>query len=217
LSKTHGDALAKPIPYNPLSKEHLGESVAKHLLKTPVSSLPPEAFLGAGVYVIYYTGSFPVYKRISASNRDNKYRWPLYVGKAVPAGARKGGSDPEPGLELHRRLAEHAASIEQATNLELKDFACRYLVVDDIWIPLTESMLIESFQPVWNQSLDGFGNHDPGAGRRKQKTSPWDVLHPGRPWAEGLSKAALSVSEIETRTESFIETVHLHIREAFLE
>ena len=27
-------------------------------------------------------------------------------------------------------------SIEEASNLDIADFHCRYLIVDDIWIPL---------------------------------------------------------------------------------
>jgi hypothetical protein len=203
-------------PYNPLAKKHIGESVARYLLKMPILQLPPEPFLGAGVYVIYYTGNFPVYKAISYHNRDGKYKWPIYVGKAVPAGARKGISDPELGPELFKRLSEHATSIEQARNLQLKDFVCRYLVVDDIWIPLAESILIESFQPVWNKFLDGFGNHAPGSGREKQKRSLWDELHPGRTWAIKLPSASISVSELESKTISYIDDVNKHILEAFL-
>jgi hypothetical protein len=52
---------------------------------------------------------------------------------------------------LFRRLNEHAQSIAQAENLELSDFSCRYLVVDDIWIPLGESLLIEKFAPIWTR------------------------------------------------------------------
>lgn len=32
-----------------------------------------------------------------------------------------------------------------------------------------------------------FGNHDPGAGRQSMKRPRWDILHPGRPWAEKLA------------------------------
>ena len=80
-------------------------------------------------------------------------RWPLGLkNKAVPAGARKGGFglDVPPGQVLYNRLDEHAQSIEQAKNLNLADFQCRYLVVDDIWIPLGEAMLISKFVPIWN-------------------------------------------------------------------
>ncbi len=174
--------------FNPLDKHNLGVSVADALLERPVTNLPPnEPFNGAGIYAIYYQGTdFEPYRGIGDANRRGKYRWPIYVGKAVPAGARKGGFGLgiNPGKVLYQRLHEHARSIEQAVNLELSDFRCRYLVVEDIWIPLGESLLIENLSPVWNKVLDGFGNHDPGRGRYKQKRSSWDLLHPGRPWVE---------------------------------
>ena len=77
---------------------------------------------------------------------------PIYVGKAVPAGTRKGGFglDIEHGSVLYHRLVEHAESVKAAVNLDIADFFCRFLVVDDIWIPLAESVLIEKFKPVWN-------------------------------------------------------------------
>ena len=123
---------------------------------------------------------------------------PIYVGKAVPAGARKGGYGlgESPGEVLYRRLREHSESIDQAENLALSDFKCRYLIVDDIWIPLGESLLISMFSPLWNQYLDGFGNHDPGAGRYNQQRSSWDVVHPGRPWANKLKPNSRSREEI---------------------
>lgn len=173
-------------PFNPLDKRNLGKSVADALLATDVHSLPPASFRGAGIYAIYYTGSFPVYGKVANANREERFGWPIYVGKADHSGVRKGGFGlgAEPRLKLYRRLAEHAKSIEQANNLELADFRCRFLVVEDIWIPLGESLLIEMFHPLWNRSIDGFGNHDPGKGRSNQRRSPWDTLHPGRAWAE---------------------------------
>ncbi len=183
-------------PFNPLDKTNLGESVAKAVLQQPVGPLPPiEPFSGAGVYAIYYEGDFSLYRELSERNRDGKYQWPIYVGKAVPAGARKGGYGlgADPGQALFKRLAEHATSIEHAKNLILNDFRCRFLVVDDIWIPLAESLLIEMFSPLWNRKIDGFGNHDPGRGRYNQQRSQWDTIHPGRPWADNLQ--ALSSEE----------------------
>ncbi|MDH4099798.1 MAG: Eco29kI family restriction endonuclease [Nitrospirota bacterium] len=175
-------------PFNPLDKKNLGESVAEALLLRPVHEMPPTPFIGAGIYAIYYTGDFSDYAEIAKKNRKDKYGWPIYVGKAVPAGARKGGFglDSDPGQVLYKRLVEHTTSIQQTENLDIRDFACRYLVVDDIWIPLAESMLIEMFSPLWNQLIDGFGNHDPGSGRYNQQKSQWDILHPGRPWATKL-------------------------------
>lgn len=176
-------------PFNPLDKTNLGESVAEALLQQPIGPLPPETpFTGAGVYAIYYEGRFGLYEEAVKRNRKAKHGWPIYVGKAVPAGARKGGYGlgADPGQVLYKRLDEHASSIEQAENLDLSDFRCRFLVVDDIWIPLAEALLIEMFSPLWNRKIDGFGNHDPGSGRSNQQRSPWDTIHPGRPWAEKL-------------------------------
>ena len=187
-------------PFNPLNKKNLGLSVADAMLARPVEPLPPsKPFEGAGVYAIYYTGDFPAYKPIADLNKTRKFKCPIYVGEAVPKGARKGGYgwDAKPGKVLYSRLRQHAKSIE-STNLKLEDFHCRYLVVDDIWIPLGESLLIEMFSPLWNRILDGFGIHDPGKGRHKQKISTWDILHPGRSWAKKLNtgKSAEKILEM---------------------
>jgi Eco29kI restriction endonuclease len=176
-------------PFNPLNKKNLGFSVAEAMLVRSVEPLPPVAtFEGAGIYAIYYLGDFPAYKPVADKNKNNKFGCPIYVGKAVPAGARKGGFglDAPAGKVLFQRLGRHAESINQAENLKLDDFRCRYLAVDDIWIPLGESLLIEMFSPLWNKVLDGFGNNDPGSGRYNQQISPWDILHPGRTWAKKL-------------------------------
>ena len=86
-------------PYNPLDKKNLGVSVADAMLERPVEKLPPEEpFIGAGIYAIYYVGNFPAYKPIAEKNVKKKFAQPIYVGKAVPKGARIGGAlDPEPG------------------------------------------------------------------------------------------------------------------------
>ena len=193
-------------PFNPLDKQHLGEIVASALLKEPSSSLPPsDNFLGAGIHAIYYFGTFPSYLPIQKANPKGQLGWPIYVGKAVPKGARKGnvGLDIPVGNVLYGRLRKHAQSIEQAENLRLEDFACQFLVVDDIWIPLAESLLIGRFSPLWNQIIDGFGNHDPGQRRASQNRSAWDVLHPGRPWAEKLSDHPLSRDQLLTKIEEY--------------
>jgi hypothetical protein len=193
-------------PFNPLDKRNLGESVAEALLATPAQPLPPEPFMGAGVYALYYTGSFPAYRLLSEKNRDGQSLCPIYIGKAVPAGARKGGLglDVEHGQALYKRLSEHAESIKAAQNLEISDFHCRFLVVDDIWIPLAESMLIERFAPVWNRVLDGFGNHDPGKGRYSGMMPQWDCLHPGRAWAARLQPGASIAKELAERVNAYL-------------
>jgi hypothetical protein len=160
---------------------HLGESIRDALLKRPLFPMPPEErFPGAGIYALYYTGKFPAYEAMAARNRDGRFELPIYVGEAVPEGARKGGVlDPaKPTFKLAARLREHANSI-RATNLRIEDFAYRFLVVEDIWIPLGEALMIHTFAPVWNKIVDGFGIHTPGK-NRPQTISAWDTLHPGR-------------------------------------
>lgn len=173
-------------PYNPLDKKNLGASVAEALLERQVHPLGEiTKFVGAGIYAIYYTGDFQAYTSLSARNADACFEAPIYVGKAVPPGARKGGFglDISPGPALFNRLSEHAESLRLVENLNIEDFHCRYLVVEDIWIPLGESLLITKFAPIWNSLVDGFGNHDPGKGRYEGLRPRWDVLHPGRSWA----------------------------------
>lgn len=196
-------------PFNPLSKSHLARSVADALLATELRPLAPaERIPGAGVYAIYYTGSLPMYRPLIAHNKSSEVPAPIYAGKAIPSGGRKGGMEFESavGHSLFNRLSDHADSIVKASNLDVGDFQCRYLVVDDIWIPLAESMLIDRFQPLWNLDIDGFGNHDPGSGRHQQKKSPWDAIHPGRVWAERLQPCAKSKKEIESKIAAFFQT-----------
>lgn len=184
--------------YNPLDKQRLAESVAQALLNSQVVELGNAgSFEGAGIYAIYYRGKFEPYQALVGADEKGNPAGPIYVGKAIPKGGRKGGwgLGLNPGNVLAGRLRQHARSIEEATNLDLADFACRYLVVDDVWIPLAESLLIKEFAPVWNTVLDGFGNHDPGRGRRAGQRPAWDTVHPGRSWAEGLTENSRSTSE----------------------
>ncbi len=189
-------------PYNPLDKMNLGRSVAEALLLRPVADMGQTGDLvGAGVYAIYYTGHFEPYRSVAVKNENEKFEQPIYVGKAVPKGARKGGLsfDASKGRALRDRLSQHAGSIDEATNLDLADFHYRSLVVDDIWIPLGENMMIEQFKPIWNIVIDGFGNRDPGVRRATQYRSPWDVLHPGREFAQKLGNGGITAEALARR------------------
>lgn len=183
-------------PFNPLDKRNLAQSVANTLLSQPRESLPlANRSEGAGVYAIYYTAEhkpFAPYAPIAGKDV------PIYVGKALPSGARIGSLNlsGNAGTTLFDRLREHAISIQQTKNLDIRDFWCRYLVVDDIWISLTEALLIDQFSPVWNTIVTGFGNHDPGKGRYNQQRSLWDTIHHGREWAEKLQPNAKSEQQI---------------------
>lgn len=199
------------IPFNPLDKKNLGASVAEALLsKSPQSLESIRPFSGAGIYAIYYSGSFDAYAELSARNRDGQCVSPIYVGKAVPKGARRGGDlEAQPGKVLYKRICEHAESIKATTNLAIEDFQCRFLVVDDIWIPLGESLIIARFVPLWNALIDGFGNHDPGKGRHAGMRPRWDVLHPGRQWATRLAERPETEEEIASDAIQYLRNTPL--------
>lgn len=193
-------------PYNPLDKRNLGKSVAQALLAQGVRAMAGIGEIrGAGVYAIYYTGPFPAYEPVASRNRNGVFGQPIYVGKAIPKGGRKGGiaTDMSEGTALRDRLRQHAASIEQAENLALGDFHYRCLVVDDIWIPLGENMVIENFRPIWNVVIDGFGNKDPGNRRATQYRSSWDALHPGRHFAKKLADGVATPESVKSKLAKY--------------
>ncbi len=194
------------LPFNPLDKQNLGASVAEALLCSPSRAIGElQRFNGAGIYALYYAGQHPAYRLLAQANVSQD-RFPIYVGKAVPKGARLGGSldTTISSTALYRRLAEHAESLRATTDLDVADFRCKYLVVDDIWIPLGEALLIAKFSPVWNSAIDGFGNHDPGGGRYQGQRPRWDVLHPGRPWAARCQPRLESAAALRLTVETYL-------------
>lgn len=199
------------IPFNPLDKVNLGASVAEALVTStayPLGDVP--SFFGVGIYAIYYCGDFKPYQRIAQQNVDPQQpRMPIYVGKAVPPGSRKGiaVSDPLQSKSLSNRLTEHAESIRLAENIEIEDFVCRYVIVDEIWIPLGESLLIAKFAPLWNTIVEGFGNHDPGSGRYQGLRPRWDVAHPGRTWALKCKQREETATDILRDASSYLDNI----------
>lgn len=197
--------------FNPLAMESLAESILGRLMANapqPLGLLP--RFSGAGIYAIYYVGDFPVYDIITQANANDQWELPIYVGKAVPKGGRQGiDVSPAANTAVWSRLRSHARSIEQATNLDLAHFFARWLIVDDIWIALGESALLRHKRPLWSAMVDGFGNHDPGKGRRAGLTPQWDTLHPGRPWAESLEKRPdIAYAQIEIDALEYLQSRH---------
>lgn len=197
-----------PEAYNPLEKLNLGKSVVDALLASePIRLDRLVPFEGAGIYAIYYHGAFEPYRAISkGTNPDTPA--PIYVGKAVPDGSRKGASlTARPiGRWLFKRIREHHDSIAATHNLQPDDFSVRFLTVDDIWIPLGEALLISMFNPVWNRVIDGFGNHDPGAGRYGGMMPLWDVLHPGRSWAAKCRPRTETQDELGQKVIDYLAT-----------
>lgn len=176
----------------------VGRLIADTLLEQPrlaLDRVPP--FYGSGVYALYYTGPFAAYQPIKGKNT------PIYVGKANPAnhGAL---NPPQQGDRLWRRLNDHRKSITEAQNLDLSNFECRYLVVKSAWQGTAETYLIERFKPIWNSEVGicyGFGKHGDNPETRSNKRSPWDTLHPGRPFAlkTGNQPHDLTADQIEER------------------
>jgi len=74
----------------------------------------------------------------------------------------------------------------------------------DLIIPV-EAELIRRYQPPWNAVIDGFGNHDPGAGRYDQARSEWDVLHPGRTWVERSRGQSPRPEDVIAKLQQFLD------------
>jgi len=168
--------------FDPTSPKIIGKVVADTLLlqeRESLAAVARQPFYGAGVYAIYYRGKFAAYKPISGIDH------PIYVGKADPAEMHAATAAAQ-GTRLHTRLKDHERSISNAGNLDIADFDCRYLVVRSAWIETAEDLLINWFHPIWNNEIKvcyGFGKHGDSVGTRKNARSPWDTIHPGRPWA----------------------------------
>jgi hypothetical protein len=171
--------LRPPFVFDPSNPEIIGRIIGQTLLeqsRQPLATTP--RFYGSGVYALYYRGSFPAYKPIRGKET------PIYVGKADPPSA-EARTYRQQGPRLAGRLAEHAKSIRAAsTTLQLDDFDCRFLVVQSGWQRSAENYLEDLFNPIWNSEICyGFGKHGDAPETRKNTRSPWDSLHPGRPWA----------------------------------
>jgi len=178
-------------PYDPLDYGNLTINLVRELMGRGPFTLPlKESFPGPGVYALFYKGNYAPYAPFVSPDASR----PIYVGKAVQPGARKGSPPTSEGhTSLFGRIKEHVQSISAAKNLKLEDFECRYLVVVPLWITMAERFLIEHYRPLWNVCIEGFGLHDPGSGRRQGEASWWDALHPGRAWAD---------KQVRTRTET---------------
>jgi len=186
--------------YDPLDYDNLTRNLVRELMTRGPFTLPlTDGFSGAGVYALFYDGEFEPY----ASLRSPRATRPIYVGKAVPPGARKGGPRSETAPVLYQRIAEHVDSINAAKNLDLAHFRCRYLTVVPLWIVMAERFLIDYYQPIWNVCVEGFGNHDPGKGRHLGEISHWDALHAGRPWAERLQQTR-TAEQVAERLREFL-------------
>lgn len=166
--------------FDPSEPRLIGHFVALALISQKRLRLDSiEAFYGAGVYAIYCNGPSSIYSPISRTET------PIYVGKADPPSGAK--NIIEQATKLYSRLNEHRRNIEKVEGIEVGDFECRALAVQSGYQSAAESHLISLFKPVWNNEtaiLYGVGKHGDSSETRSNNRSPWDIVHPGRKWAE---------------------------------
>jgi hypothetical protein len=165
--------------FDPTNPQVMGSLVGRAMMEQSryrLNEIPK--IYGSGVYALFYTGDFDAYTPIR--NTD----CPIYVGKADPP-SPEATTVAQQGPKLVQRLQEHAKSIGLAeSTLAIRDFDCRFLVVQSGWQRAAEEYLINHYAPIWNQAVaTGFGKHGDSHMTRANTRSPWDTLHPGRPWA----------------------------------
>ncbi|HTV55669.1 MAG TPA: Eco29kI family restriction endonuclease [Terriglobia bacterium] len=191
-ARSASDPIRMPrATFDPADPKAIGRMVSIALLAQPLLSLGDiRPAYGSGVYAIYYRGSHPLYEGIAGSET------PIYVGKADPAND-DASTTREQGPKLTARLMEHAGTIATAeafanripphlSVIRLSDFSCRRLVCATNAQLVAEKHLIRTFWPIWNSETKacwGMSKHGDAATTRANKRSPWDVVHPGRPWA----------------------------------
>lgn len=204
------------VTFDPFEPKTVGRMVALATLAQPLVPLSavPNAY-GAGVYAIYYFGDHPLYGLIKGSET------PIYVGKADPK-EPDASTSREQGTRLTDRLHEHAGTIQEAQDyadagrlpsglspIRLADFRCRRLVCATNAQLVAERHLIRMFWPLWNSETKacwGMSKHGDAAGTRKNKRSPWDVVHPGRPWAlDSRLEDSLTPDQIRERIMATLE------------
>lgn len=216
-ARSTADPVSTPLTsFDPSDPKTVGRMVSLALLAQPMKPLGAvRPAYGSGVYAIYYTGDHPLYARISNTET------PIYVGKADPSNGDASTSR-EQGPRLTGRLIEHAATIATAERYALEhglsdglapirvaDFKCRRLVCATNAQLVAERHLIRMFWPVWNSDTKacwGMSKHGDAASTRRNKRSPWDVVHPGRPWAldEQLVDNA-TAEEVALRINAILE------------
>ena len=186
--------------FDPLAVENVGVTLAVELLEQPLKKMPPKkAFSGAGVYALYYAGNHDAYAALRGLD-DGRFKYPVYIGKAAGESAKQGFS-PNGSNErkLYGRIVEHSRSIDAVENLDADDFRCRYLVLNDAYITLAESVMIRLFRPPWNGM--SFGSKVVGKNRMTGQPGLWDALHPGRGGRpSGLERAEQAAELIARRT-----------------
>jgi hypothetical protein len=157
----------------------------------------PQDFEGSGIYALYYVGDYPLYEELVNYNKQH-LAYPVYVGKTSPSYHKT-----QVDYALQYRIKKHYESVGYVDNLDVADLRHRYLIVHPSMrdlIPALESVLIGKYHPVWNTIMKGFGSTNPSAGRKLHTKSVWDIIHTGRPYAEGRPmKKSMNLPEVERK------------------
>lgn len=122
---------------------------------------------GPGCYVLFYAGRAALYRSAGRGALA------IYAGAAT---------------SLAGRLGRHRVSLTAVDDFEVQDFFAAVVPTCSAGqASYVEHLLTTKLQPVWNDiRLRGFGSRAQGTTRQRgQIRSPWDTLHPGRPWATG--------------------------------
>jgi len=193
--------------FDPLAVENVGVTLAVELLEQPLQVMPPESpFFGAGIYALYYSGEHEAYKDFTQLDRG-RHKYPIYIGKAAGESAKQGFNvTASKKKKLYERIAQHAKSIDEVNNLDLANFRCRYLILNDAYIALAESVMIRVFRPPWNGM--SFGSKVVGKFRMGGNPGLWDSLHPGRGGRpSGSERAGEAAATISKRVDELREEI----------
>lgn len=208
LERSFDSILMPPYVFDLTNPQIVGEVIVYKLEQQPrVDLLELARFYGSGVYALYYRGSFSAYEAIT----DTEV--PIYVGMKGPK-VKNADTPRKQGIALYERITEHLnRSIAKAdSTLNVADFQCRYLVVQSGWEAAAEEFLIRRYLPVWNNQASvcsGLGKHGDqpkvkkaGEPAGREEKSDWDILHPGRPWAQQqVSRSGATSTVIARRIE----------------
>jgi hypothetical protein len=165
---------------------------------TDLASMKQELAGYVGIYMLFYTGGFPLYAGVKHANQFFCCM-PIYIGKAETPGKRTGRNAVTGGLV--GRLVEHKRSIESIDGLSVNDFQFKVVAMGVDVVAWGESVLIRHYKPLWNTVLSGFGIHAPGTGRNDQMRSMWDQIHEGRAFAKNRPSNPVNVSTLQNRVD----------------
>ena len=143
-------------------------------------------------------------KKLTANNMACPFMW---AKRCRPVGDKVGKWESKKNNKLYERLLQHSKSIQAVKNLETKDFVCRFMIFEgasEAMIAPVEAALIAKYRPLWNSVIDGFGNHNPGSKRFSGMVTQWDILHPGRKWAEKMTGERPDIKMLQRRVKDYM-------------